>query len=1205
MTDIQWQQVQELFEQVVELEPDKHAAFLAKACSDDAELRSEVESLLDHDRQASDGFMTPLRPGSGVKSSVEPDDPNSRIGTKIGSFTIKSVLASGGMGTVYEAQQEQPRRIVALKVMRRNIASRSALRRFQFESQILGRLRHENVAQVYDAGMHSEASGSVPYFAMEYVPDAQTVTEYAEEQGLGTRERLLLFSKICDAIHHGHQRGIIHRDLKPANILVGLSRVPKVIDFGVARSTDSDLSVTTQHTRVGQIVGTMQYMSPEQCDADPQELDTRSDVYSLGIVLYELLTGELPYDASGSTIYQAARMVKEEEPRKLSSINPKLRGDVETIVLKALEKDRDRRYASADELAADLRRCIASEPILARRPSAVYQLRMFSKRHKAIAGAIASVLIVLVVAVVLISYFALDAFLQSEKRKDVEAELESKEKEVKLVRYTTNTRGAAVALLGDDVATARELLGIAKQDLPMWEWRHLHGRLDQSAEDLPPMAALVRNFAVDHGGTRVAFSSYREPVGIINVESQEQAHIDLDTTGKIVAWSGDGRFLATLGLVETGEQVKQNVGAIRVWDVESEQLIGEWCVDNGDNGGLAFHPRENILVSGSATGDIRVWDWDNSEQYRSVWPKQAEPEACVRAHDEYPGILVFSPEGNFLASAVKPGAGGCDYNVCLWDFRDITDGRITKDDRITKLAVLHGHTDHVSSIAFGPEGDLIASGSIDGRVFVSDVRQIVQRVEEEQARTEEALDWCEPREVLQGHDEGVTAVAFGSTNERLFSGSHDRTIGVWKLQQVPEDCTSDFGRPFSGELFRKLRGHRHTVMGLSILPNGRLLSGDKQGELKLWDPEREEVTKLPEHGTTVMCTAFSPDGSFIISGDGDGFVRVWDADTQRFLHEDKLEYVRDTVCWIQDNKCLLAVVTGNRARKPPGRVLLYGLTAHGVLQEIGSHPPSPESYHGYLCATLSNNRQRLAVGDSKGVVHVWDVSQSSLDAKMGELHVHKGPVNGLAFLDNEGRWLVSASGNRDPLDEAREDFSILLSNVDEPRTLPLDQEGMRPEDGTRALAINSTCSLLATVSVDKAVCLWEVQLQDGKPRIGEPRPLTGHTDAVHSVAFHPTEPRLATGSADRTIRIWDTDNAMLVATLRGPVGTILGLSFDPKGETLAAASGGYKGRDNVVWLWDAKAPKTIEVSDEARSTPPIEQVPQGSLESAAPEQPSP
>lgn len=313
----------------------------------------------------------------------------------IGRYRIRRIIQSGGMGTVYEAVQENPRRKVAIKVMKAGLTSPSALRRFEYESQVLGKLNHPTIAEIYEAGTFDDGNGEAPYFAMEYIEGAMPIDKWATSKRLSTREKLLLFESVCDAIHHGHQKGVVHRDLKPDNILVDSSGRARIIDFGVARATDSDIHMATMQTDVGQLVGTLYYMSPEQCEANPELVDTRSDVYALGVILFELLTGRRPQQLENVPVYDAARMIREEAPSRMSTLDRTLGGDLETIVGKSLEKDKDRRYQSALELKQDIQRFLGNEPIEARPPSLLYQARMFARRHKALAAAVVAIFVVL------------------------------------------------------------------------------------------------------------------------------------------------------------------------------------------------------------------------------------------------------------------------------------------------------------------------------------------------------------------------------------------------------------------------------------------------------------------------------------------------------------------------------------------------------------------------------------------------------------------------------------------------------------------------------------------------------------------------------------------------------------------------------------------------------------------------------------------
>ncbi len=310
------------------------------------------------------------------------------------------------MGAVYEAEQDQPRRKVALKVIKSAWADRELLRRFELESQTLGRLHHPGIAQIYEAGTAETGFGSQPFFAMEII-HGKPLIEYAEARHLNTRHRLALMIQICEAVEHAHQRGIIHRDLKPGNILVEESGQPKILDFGLARVTDGDMQATRQ-TDMGQLLGTLAYMSPEQVTADPLALDTRSDVYALGVILYELLAGKLPYEVSRH-VYEVVKTIQQVDPKPLSSANREYRGDIETIVAKALEKDKARRYGSAAEFAADIRRYLEDRPITAKPASTGYQLRKFARRNKVLVAGIGAVLLTLVVGVVVSTWQAVRA----------------------------------------------------------------------------------------------------------------------------------------------------------------------------------------------------------------------------------------------------------------------------------------------------------------------------------------------------------------------------------------------------------------------------------------------------------------------------------------------------------------------------------------------------------------------------------------------------------------------------------------------------------------------------------------------------------------------------------------------------------------------------------------------------------------------------
>lgn len=555
MNPERFRRIDELFDRALELDSEERGALLDAECQGDPELRREVEALLRCDEApepslAIDGELAAAAVEQASEAGrLRNDEPEPELPERIGRYRPIRILGQGGMGIVYEAEQDQPRRLVALKVLARHAVSHQMLRRFRQESEILGRLKHPGIAQIFDSGMLEKTAGGHAYLAMELI-DGRSITQHVTTENLSVPQRLELFAKVCDAVQHAHQKSVIHRDLKPDNILVTSDGTPKVLDFGIARVTGQDLEVTTIHTQVGQLVGTITYMSPEQVSGNLEDLDLRSDIYALGVLLFELLTGKLPHDLVGRSVPDAARVIQEVDPQRLVSIDTMFRGDVDVIVAKAMEKEASRRYASAAEMAADVRRHLADEPIVARVPSSFYHARKFAKRNKAFVGGVLATMLALVAGAI----FALNYALES-KRSATEA------------RWSAYTRGigAARSSIATDPYRAARNLAHLPESLRNWEWQHLRAQLDASIahaagertlssaaflDDGTPVAALIRD-----GDLTLVDVGTGDTLKTLGLAPDGLASLDL---------SADGMWLGGFD----GERLE-----VLIWDVARGRLI--------------------------------------------------------------------------------------------------------------------------------------------------------------------------------------------------------------------------------------------------------------------------------------------------------------------------------------------------------------------------------------------------------------------------------------------------------------------------------------------------------------------------------------------------------------------------------------------------------------------------------------------------------
>ncbi|HPF41465.1 MAG TPA: protein kinase [Phycisphaerae bacterium] len=1090
MSEPAWEQAKAMFLRLRDRSPTQRAEILDRELDASSPIRREVESLLAH-HDGAEGFLERSAldqidaTGGNRHGDNAADDP--RVGETIGRFRIIRRIAAGGMGTVYEAEQDSPRRRVALKLLRREYATGVNARRFTYESQILAHLRHEGIAAVFDAGTHVDHGVPIPYFAMEYLSEAKSITRFANDDALPLRDRLRLFVAVCDAVHFGHQHGVIHRDLKPANILVDAGGRPKVIDFGVARTVDSDIASVTIASEAGHLLGTPQYMSPEQFDANPHAIDTRSDVYSLGVVLFELITGQLPYEVDHAPIASIAQIVRTRPARRLSSVNRKLSGDLQTIVATAMEKEPDRRYPSAADLARDIERYLDDCPILARPSSMAYQARKFARRHPAIVASFGVAVTALIAASVISARYAYRA-AEAGKREAIRAAeatmardaesaaralAERRHEEAEFQAYVANIAAAAVELRAGGVAEAKSRLDNTKPQLREWEYGYLERQLDDSDIVLrDPRGAQTRvRFSPD--GRRLATSVIDTPGegGSQHIYAfdglKEIAHVDWDrlTAGNI-AFHPDGRRFAVCGddRVEI-YAVEDDVTPLRRFDLPHTYISD-----------ITFTPDGRTLIANEMYGGVRTWDVETGEPIiiRSVhgdgiadqdlspdgrWIAVASRDRRVRMFDatmertifessEIPtevGAVRFDHDGKRLAACVT-NAG----RIILWN---------TSDWGVERTIQIP--SGQIARAAFSPDGSLIAGvGSF-----------------------KELMIWETATGKLvgtgRGHAQHVNDVTFHPDGDWIVTAGNDNAVRVWSIEALR--------RPDS------LHGHSRLVRGLRFSPDSRMLATCAfDGTAKLWNvADRSLVRTIPAETNRLHDVAFSIDGGTLMIAERDGIVSCWDVATGKHLRN-----------LIGHEHSIHALAVDPRGRWTAsagidGRIVLWRHDTGESLMEIPAHDVRINGLD------VSNDGDTLVSVSTDGTAKLWRTADGT------PLHTFRGHEGGVEAVRFSPDGSIIATGG--------DDHTIRLwdcASGEAIRTLT------GHIGGVLELAFSPDGRRLVSSAYDTNVIVWDVAR--GAPVIS----LRGHDAWVWAVAFSPDGRYIASGEGpygvrDCAVRLWD------------------------------------------------------------------------------------
>jgi len=990
----------ELFSVLCDEPPDRRSALLAERCPD-ADLRGRVEGLLAVDSGGIDVAADRFLDAAVADRPAPPRPADDLAGGELdgggSAYRILRVVGEGGMGTVYEAEQVSPRRRVAIKAIRNDLGSPAGRKRFEAEAQTLARLEHPGIARLYEADARPEEGHIRAYLAMEFV-DGLPLDQYASGANLNVDALLDLFLRVCEPIAYAHRRGVIHRDLKPANILVCADGQPKVLDFGVARTLDGiDTVAGTRLTFAGQIIGTLSYMSPEQLDGQAP-VDARADVYALGVILYELLAHRLPIDTRTAGLAQAAHRVLTEVPQPLGRLDRRLRGDLEAIVGKALEKDPDRRYPSVTALTAEIRRFQQGLPIEARGDSVLYRLQRSAWRHRR-AVALSTLFVALAAGLSLVETARRRAErLKSDEthqlagqaardRAAADAARFIAEQADALYRKTLYESGIAAArseVERGSAGQARTILDKLPVPLRNLEWTLLDRMADRSNQTLDVA-----------GGDRVLVVAADRGLRIVAAGCQTGRYRVVSAAdGRILLEDQQSTPVQAIAVAPDGQRV-----AVQSADGLAVRSIG----NAGQNWSAAFSPlaqkQRTVVPQVQFSPDGRLLAWAKADGTLTV--SRAEDGRTVRDLGNMAKLrdFAFTPDGAGLIVGTTDGvirrlgvdgalpvdcgqrAGG------LWKLVVSPDGKaVATLGTGTTPVILHdletlrergrivGNWTQLLLVRFAADGNTLITAGFDGRLQSLDVE--LQAI----------------RETYVGHQSKILEVMVSPDGRRILSASADGAVKTWDLPLRPLAIEASTGLRTTA-----LARFPDTEDEALIGSNSGLIAWNFRTSTRTQD-YHDEGREVGIAGVAVERT-----GQFIAAGCRDGCIRIWRRDGQLLQRRRVPGYSISSLAFTPDGQNVAAC-------NADGRLILHPVTdgppATGAV--VIADRAAPDATGGRnltFSLTFSPNGSRLAIGDASGAIRLWSWPELNL---LQEITDGEDGVRRLVFSP-DGKWIASAS----------------------------------------------------------------------------------------------------------------------------------------------------------------------------------------------------